>query len=138
MKQSFETGHLFDFKSQRNWISILKTVKEVKRSKNNTILMPPPNLILTHGIIQISAPSGQNGVQMPYVIVGFVCQIPFLKKNNLQIQVVCNRACVSKHANTFPVTLYMIIPFLAYLSSYKNAHSVLKLLIKITENWINY
>ena len=31
-------------------------------------------------IVQIPAPSGQNGVQMPYLIVGFVCHT--LLKNN--------------------------------------------------------
>ena len=30
-------------------------------------------------VVQIPAPSGQNGVQVPYHIVGFVCQMPFLK-----------------------------------------------------------
>ena len=32
-------------------------------------------------IVQILAASRQNGVQMPYSIVGFVCQMPLLKNN---------------------------------------------------------
>ena len=32
--------------------------------------------------LQHPAPYGQNGVQMPYLIIGFVCQMPLDLKNN--------------------------------------------------------
>ena len=35
-------------------------------------------------IVQVPAPSGQNGVQMPYPIVGFVCHT-LLKKNRRRL-----------------------------------------------------
>ena len=41
---------------------------------------------LEYWIVQIPAPSGQNGVQMPYPIVGFVGQMPLLKSNCRKLQ----------------------------------------------------
>ena len=49
-----------------------------KSTRNFNI--PPPGQTpgiwtFENWIVQIPAPSGQNGVQMPYPIVGFVCEI---------------------------------------------------------------
>ena len=60
----------------------------MRRWTRNFNIPPPPPPGQTPGIwtfedriVQIPAPSGQNGVQMPYLIVGFVCQMPLLKNN---------------------------------------------------------
>ena len=58
-------------------------------------------------IVQIPAPSGQNGVQMPYPIVGFVCQT--LLKSNRRRLLLSEIKLLYKHANTCFVTLYMMI-----------------------------
>ena len=36
-------------------------------------------------IVQIPGPSGQNGVQIPHLIVGFVCQMPLLKNSRRRL-----------------------------------------------------
>ena len=56
-------------------------------------------------IIQISAPSGQNSVQMLYPIVGFVCQMPILKNNRRRL-LLSLIELVHKHANTSRNPLY--------------------------------
>ena len=35
--------------------------------------------------MQISAPSGENSVQMPHPTVGFVCQMPLLRNNRRRL-----------------------------------------------------
>ena len=52
----------------------------MRRSNRNFNIPPPPGQIpgiwtFENWIVQIHAPSGQNGVQMPYPIVGFVCEM---------------------------------------------------------------
>ena len=65
---------------------------ELMRRSTRNFNIPPPPPGQTPGIwtfedwiVQIPAPYGQNGVQMPYLIVGFVCQMPLLKNNRLRL-----------------------------------------------------
>ena len=52
-------------------------------------------------IVQIPAPSGQNGVQMPYRIVGFFLSNAPPKKQSSLVPVVCDKACIySRYAET--------------------------------------
>ena len=53
---------------------------------NSKLQHPPPGktpgiLAFEEWIVQIPTPSGQNGVQIPYPIVGFICQMPLLNNN---------------------------------------------------------
>ena len=62
----------------------------MRRSTRNFNIPPPPGQTpgiwtFEDWIVQIPAPYGQNGVQMPYLIVGFVCQMPLLKNNRLRL-----------------------------------------------------
>ena len=63
----------------------------MRRSTRNFNIPPPPPgqtpgiWTFEDWIVQIPAPSGQNGVQMPYLIVRFACQMP-LQKNNRWLQ----------------------------------------------------
>ena len=57
-----------------------KPWKVMQRSIRNFNIPPAPRKnpgfwTLENWIVHISAPSGQNGVQMPYPIIGFVCEI---------------------------------------------------------------
>ena len=52
--------------------------------ETSTSLLPranPRHFYFEDGVVQIPAPTGENGVQMPDPIVGFVCQMPHLKNN---------------------------------------------------------
>ena len=77
-------------------------------------------------IAQIPAPYGQNGVQMPYLIVGFVCQMPLLKNNRRRLL-----SSLTKLVYMFRDLLYDGA-VLADLSYYKNTTLILKLL---ENNW---
>ena len=48
-------------------------------------MQTPAIWTLEDWIVQIPAPYGQTGVQMPYLIVGFVCQMPLLKNNRRRL-----------------------------------------------------
>ena len=64
---------------------------------------PPPPGISTFEdwIVQIPDPSGQNGVQMPYSIVGFCLTNAPPKEQSSSVPVVCNKACVhSRYTET--------------------------------------
>ena len=75
---------------------------------------PPPQQCLgiwtfEDWIIQFPVPLGQNSVQMPYTIVGFVCQMPLLKNNRQLLSSLVK--LVDKHTNICLMTIYMMIPF---------------------------
>ena len=61
----------------------------MRRSTRNFNTPPHPKHGQTPGfkdwIVQIPALLGQNSVQMPYPIVGFVCQMPLLKNNRRRL-----------------------------------------------------
>ena len=75
---------------------------------------------------KIPTPSGQNGFQMLYLIVGFVCQMPLLKNNHCRLLSSLIKL-VYKHANMFRDPLYDGAIF-TDLSYYKNTTLTLKLL----------
>ena len=69
------------------------------RWSNRNFNSPPP--LGKAWIIQIPAPSGQNGVQMPYPIVRFCLSNAPPKEQSSSVPVVCNKACVySRYAET--------------------------------------
>ena len=81
-------------------------------------------------------PSGQNGVQMPNPIVGFVSQMPLFKNNRLRLLLSLIKL-VYKLANSFRDPLYfLMMQFLPNFICHKNTALKLKLL-KMTWNWIN-
>ena len=99
---------------------------------NNSKLQHPPTPGQTPGIwscedwiVQIPAPLSQNGVQIPYPIVGYVCQMPFLKNNRCQLlsslmQLLYNHA---KFPLTVPLLKGKIQSFADYhISSFKFFH----------------
>ena len=76
----------------------------MRRSTRNFNIPPPPGQTpgiwtFEDWIVQIPAPSGQNGVPMPHLIVGFVCQMPLLKNNGRWLLSSLIKL-VYKHANT--------------------------------------
>ena len=94
----------------------------------------PPNLNFCKLDRSNSRPSGQIGVQMPYPVVGFVCQMPLFKNNRCRLLSSLIKL-EYKHADTYFVTLYMMMMLLPDVIYYKNTTLTLKLL-KMTWNWM--
>ena len=99
-----------------------------RSTRNFNTLLPPghsPGIwTLEDWIVQIPAPSGQNGAQMQYPIVEFVC------KMLSSAPVVFNEACVQTWQ-------HMSRDSLDDDAVYKNTTLIFKL-TKVTWNWINY
>lgn len=57
----------------------------------------PGILTFEDWIVQILVPASQNSVQIPYPIVGFVCQMPLLKNNRQLLSSLVK--LVDKHTN---------------------------------------
>ena len=76
--------------------------------RSNSTSPPPTPRVETPGIrtfkdwiVQVPSPSGQNGVQMPYPIVGFCLSNAPPKEQSYSVPVVCNKACAySQYAET--------------------------------------
>lgn len=62
-----------------------RLLRQSTRNFNIPSPIPPGIQTFDDWMVQIPAPSGQNIVQMPYPIVGFVCQIPLLKNNRRRL-----------------------------------------------------
>ena len=85
--------------SRKTWVSCTVNILPSSYAPIKSKLQHSPNPpgkarafeLLKLWIVQIPTRSGQNSVQVPYPIVGFVCQMPLLKNNS---PVVCNKACV--------------------------------------------
>ena len=126
--------HSFLFKLKE---SIVKGLRNVFRTAKSHSLCRDQLKISTSQdwIVQIPAPTGQNGVQIAYPIIGFVSQMPLSKSNSLRLLSLIK--LVYKHAKTC-----VIIPIIWWCRFYrtlvttKNTTLILKLLI-ITWNWIN-
>ena len=90
--------------------SVIKFVRlRARQRETSTSLLPgqtPGIRSFEDWIVQIPTRSGQNGVQMPYPIVGFVGQM-LLFKNNCSRLLSSLIGLVYKHTNKCFVTLYM-------------------------------
>ena len=90
--------------------SVIKFVRlRARQRETSTSRLPgqtPGIRTFEDWIVQIPTRSGQNGVQMPYPIVGFVGQM-LLFKNNCSLLLSSLIGLVYKHANKCFVTLYM-------------------------------
>ena len=80
----------------------------MRRSTRNIPPLPPGKFLafelLKIGSFQIPAPSGQSGVQIPYLVDGFFCQISLLNNNRrrfLSSIKTCSYAC--QHMSHDPI-----------------------------------
>ena len=58
---------------------------QIETSTSPPLRKPRAFELLKTGSFKFPPPRGQNGVQIPYPIVGFVSQIPLLKSNRLRL-----------------------------------------------------
>ena len=102
----------------------------MRRSTRNFNILPTPHRAKPehYWIVQIPAPLGQNSVQTPYPVVGFLCRMPLL--NNNRRRLLSSIKLVYKHANTSRDPFY-------YDAVCEHTSLILKLL-KMTWKWRNY
>ena len=111
---------------RKTWVSCVVNMLASSYAPIKSKLQHPPHLpgkarafeLLKLWIVQIPTRLSQNSVQVPYSIVGFVCQMPLLKNNS---PVGCNKACVEtcQHMSRDPLYDDAV---------YKNTTLILKLL----------
>lgn len=68
--------------------------------RRSTLNISPTGQTRAFELLKIPAPSGQNGVHMPYRIFAFVCQMPLLNKNRLRFLWSVSRLVDSRYAET--------------------------------------